>query len=327
MSKEAYYFSHDANARHDPKILALRSEYGVKGYGIYWIIIEMLREQEGYKLPLKKYIFNAIAMQVQCKDFAKEDAKVFVEDCINEFELFVSDAEFFWSNSLLKRMGKKQDLSEKRRAAAKARWEKASDSNDSVKKDEQNNASAMQMHANAMQDDARKGKESKRKESKVKEIKEKETVVTEAAETLPPAINENAVFEFYTKNLQKGVSESPFVYENISHWIKDLTAEIVLEAMKESAVRENKGFAYTEGILKSWANEKVKNLEDIKRLKDQRQKQAKRTGYGRGRKEVVPEYMEEQRQETPVTEAEQANVDKERERLQEKLRRYRESES
>jgi hypothetical protein len=163
MSKEAYYFSHDANARHDPKILALRSIYGIQGYGIYWVIIEMLREQEDYQLPKKEYIYNAIAMQVQCKDFAKEDAKQFVQDCINEFDLLHENNDFIYAKSLLKRMEKKNDLSEKRRAAAKARWNKTNDTNDEP---DDEDANAKQMDANAKQTDARKGKESKEKEKK-----------------------------------------------------------------------------------------------------------------------------------------------------------------
>jgi uncharacterized phage protein (TIGR02220 family) len=168
MSKEAYYFSHDANARHDPKILALRSEFGIEGYGIYWVVVEMLREQDEFKLPLKEYIFNAIAMQVQSNAYAKEDAKRFVEFCINECDLFDSNDTHFWSNSLLKRMNKKDALSKKRSEAAKARWEKTSNANGSGKEDD---ANAMQVHANAMQTDARKGKE-----KKGNEIKEKDNI-------------------------------------------------------------------------------------------------------------------------------------------------------
>jgi hypothetical protein len=171
MSKEAYYFSHDANARHDPKILAMRSEFGIQGYGVYWVIVEMLREQEDYKLPMKKYIWNAIAMQVQCKDYANDNAKSFVESCINEYELFNSDGDFFWSNSLLKRMEKKNDVSQKRSKAAKARWEKASDTNDSQETKDEN---AMQNNAIAMQSDAIKGKERKGNKNKLKDISSKD---------------------------------------------------------------------------------------------------------------------------------------------------------
>lgn len=51
-TKDAYYFSHDANARNDIKIIRLRRSLGLEGYGIYFCLIEMLREQNDYRLPL-----------------------------------------------------------------------------------------------------------------------------------------------------------------------------------------------------------------------------------------------------------------------------------
>jgi hypothetical protein len=164
MGKDAYYFSHDSNARHDPKILAMRSVYGVHGYGMYWIIIEMLRESDEYKLPKSKFLFNAIAMQMQCKDVSKEYANQFVSDCINEFDLLTENAHFIWSPSLLKRMEIKDDISEKRRKAAKARWNKADNDGDSEQEESKSNANAEQKSADAKQDYA---KEKKRNESKI----------------------------------------------------------------------------------------------------------------------------------------------------------------
>ena len=49
--KDAYFFSHDCNARNDPKILALRSVYGAEGYGVYFMLVEILREQPEYQPP------------------------------------------------------------------------------------------------------------------------------------------------------------------------------------------------------------------------------------------------------------------------------------
>lgn len=163
--KDAYYFSHDSNARHDPKILSLRTVYGSEGYGWYWIIVEMLREQEDYKLRIDKYIWNALAMQMQCDSNA---AKQFASDCINEFGLFESDDEFFWSNSLLKRMNTKDEKSEKARKAAEARWNKSSNSNvseDGKQSQSKRNADAMQPHMQE-QSDRNAIKERKVKESK-----------------------------------------------------------------------------------------------------------------------------------------------------------------
>ena len=48
MSKDAYYFPHDSNARQDVKILKLRIKHGWAGYGLYWGIIEALRDQDNY---------------------------------------------------------------------------------------------------------------------------------------------------------------------------------------------------------------------------------------------------------------------------------------
>lgn len=154
MSKDAYYFSHDSNARHDPKITAMRSVYGSEGYGWYWMLIEMMREADGYRLEMQgKYTFNAYAMQMHsdCNTIER-----FVHDCINEFYLFASDGSQFWSESLLRRMDIREKTSEVRRSAANKRWGKS-------KRD----ANASSIDAKAMQ-----GKESKRNESKGNEKKE-----------------------------------------------------------------------------------------------------------------------------------------------------------
>ncbi|MEC0092859.1 DUF4373 domain-containing protein [Paenibacillus macquariensis] len=161
--KDAYYFSHDSNARHDPKISAMRGVYGAEGYGWYWMLIEMMRDSSDYKLDIQgKYTFNAFALQLQsdCKRIEE-----FVNDCIQEFKLFESDGDSFWSNSLLRRMDKREEVKAKRSAAAKVRWDKEKGvDGDPI------DANSMQMHtpsnANAMQ-----GKERKVKERKVNESK------------------------------------------------------------------------------------------------------------------------------------------------------------
>ena len=54
MSKDAFYFSHDGNARNDDKMIAVRMKYGMEGYGIYFAIIERLRESCNY-MCIKDY--------------------------------------------------------------------------------------------------------------------------------------------------------------------------------------------------------------------------------------------------------------------------------
>ena len=120
--KDAYYFPHDSNARNDPKILALRSKYKVEGFGRYWIFVEMLREMDGYRMPENKFVYDAIAMQMQCTNI---EAREFIEDCITEFELFYrTDDRCIASQSLNRRMKKVDDIREQRRESANKRWNK-----------------------------------------------------------------------------------------------------------------------------------------------------------------------------------------------------------
>ena len=140
-AKDVYYFSHDCNARNDEKILAMRSVYGLEGYAMYFMIIEILREQNDYKLKITKYIWNTLAMQMHT-----EASKVqkFVDDCVSEFQLFEVSDNFLYSKSLIKRMGLFKEISEIRSKSAKKRWENANDMQNECK----SNANANQMQSN-----------------------------------------------------------------------------------------------------------------------------------------------------------------------------------
>jgi hypothetical protein len=101
MIKDARYFTHDSNARTDHKIIALLKKYKVEGYGRFWIIIETMRDSQGYRIKEKKYVYDALAEQMQC---TTQEVKDFIKDCIEEFELFVQEDGFFYSPSLIARM-------------------------------------------------------------------------------------------------------------------------------------------------------------------------------------------------------------------------------
>jgi hypothetical protein len=122
MGKDAFYFSHDSNARNDEKMLQLRAVYKSEGYGWYWIIIEMMRDANAYKLHYdSKYFFKAIAEELKCSE---EKTEEFIEDCIKEFNLFVVKDGYIYSESLLRRMAPMDSKREKARASATIRWEK-----------------------------------------------------------------------------------------------------------------------------------------------------------------------------------------------------------
>lgn len=173
--KDAYFFSHDYNARNDPKILALRSVYGAEGYGVYFMLVEILREQPDYKLAVNKYIWSTLAMQMQVEASKLEQI---INDCCTEFSengntLLVNDGEYLYSASLLRRMGKVDDISNLRREAARKRWEnkpcKTSGNSDGCSDD-----------ANAGQEQS-KEKKSKEKQSKAEQRKEKQNIFSDFA--------------------------------------------------------------------------------------------------------------------------------------------------
>jgi len=154
MPKNAYYFPHDSNASRDPNILKMRCVYQAEGYGWYWMIIELLREQDNYKLSIADECdCNAIAMH--CYADAERFTN-YLKDCIEKFHLFSRDDGFLWSESLTRRMKTFDERSEKARLNALVRWD--------------SKATAMQPQCDGNAKE-RKVKEIKLKESKVKEIK------------------------------------------------------------------------------------------------------------------------------------------------------------
>ena len=115
------YFPHDSNARYDNKIRRLRKVFGVEGYGIYWMLIETLRDQEDYK-----YAIDDI-------DLLSDDFDVPVEKIVGvvkNFNLFDFDKDKkFFSISLIARLQPYIEKSKKARLAVNVRWENARKSN------------------------------------------------------------------------------------------------------------------------------------------------------------------------------------------------------
>jgi hypothetical protein len=138
--KDAYYFSHDSNARNDLKIVKLRRKLGLSGVGLFWCIIEMLRESENYKLNLADIEDICYELRFDSKDFT----------ILFECELLEKDDDLFWSKSLLSRMKRADNIRQKRReAGTKGGKSKA------IAKQPESNCEALK---------EKKGKESKEKE-------------------------------------------------------------------------------------------------------------------------------------------------------------------
>jgi len=110
--KKSYWFEHDYNAANDAKILFLRQQLGMEGYGIYWFIVEQL-VQAGGKLPLK--VVPVLAMQSQT-----QESKVSV--IITSYELFEIEDGHFFSIRLNEHIETRAQFSEMGKIGAKKRW-------------------------------------------------------------------------------------------------------------------------------------------------------------------------------------------------------------
>lgn len=113
--KESFYFSHDSNARNDVKIIKLRRQLGMEGYGIYWALIEMLRDAPGNKLPIES--IDDIGFSINC-------SKEKVEAVIRGYDLFLIEDETFFSDRLIRSMNQYKELKSARSKAGKIGMEK-----------------------------------------------------------------------------------------------------------------------------------------------------------------------------------------------------------
>lgn len=225
----------------------MRSVYGWEGYGWYWMLVEMMREQQDYKLNIEgKYVFNAFALQMQC---TVEKVQQFINDCICEFKLFESDGISFWSNSLIRRMAEKEERSQKARQSANARWNK-------------------QPHANAMQthSDSNAIKESKEKENKIKTT----TPISPSTEIKEPDLDfdpqelessRRHVFESFEKGF--GRMMNPIESAKILDWLNTITPELILKALEIAVLSNNRSCKYIAGILRNWQDRGIKCLQDV----------------------------------------------------------------
>jgi Domain of unknown function (DUF4373) len=113
--KDAYYFRHDANARHDPKLSALSAIHGMAGIGRFWCMVEILREQTNYQLNIENK-FNRAALQRELQFPTLEEFNDFLADLL-EIGLFVEHEGLITSLSLIKRMEHLETTRDKRASA------------------------------------------------------------------------------------------------------------------------------------------------------------------------------------------------------------------
>ena len=115
------YFNHDSNARNDEKIVALRIRYGAEGYGVYFMLIEMLQAAPGCTLE-KDYKALAFDLRVSARR---------IKSIVEDFGLFTptDGGKKFYSERLIKYASDVDEsyerYAEAGRKGMKARWKKS----------------------------------------------------------------------------------------------------------------------------------------------------------------------------------------------------------
>lgn len=180
--KETFYFQHDYNARHDPKLLNIRAKYGLAGIGAFWCLIETLYEQGG-KVSVKNIVGITNDLQAESE---------MIESIINDFDLFQVNGEFIQSNSVTKRIEERKSKSESQKAKVQKRWNNS--------KNQDNNKfgtnSVLPNKNSVLPNNTNKGKEKKEKEiynNSFIDIKESETQVS-------PRVDLKKIIDLYHSN-------------------------------------------------------------------------------------------------------------------------------
>lgn len=147
------YFPHDSNARNDERLVNVRMKHGPAGYGVYFMLVERLREDPEYMSVVD---YNLIAFDLRI------DASL-AKSIIRDFGLFAftvdpERGECFYSESLRQRMARKDEITAKRKAASALGVSVRQENREKTKTAEISNQMVHQMVAETVPKE-RKGKE------------------------------------------------------------------------------------------------------------------------------------------------------------------------
>lgn len=282
------YFSHDSNARNSDKLMKVRMKLGAEGYGIFFMLIERLREEEGYKSTID---YDTLAFDLRVD---AEKVKQVVEDY--DLFKFTEDGKYFYSDSFNERMEmmdvRAQQRKSKAKKAAEARWNKQSEDTSNAQalpKQCSSNAQALLNHANKIKLNKIKLNKTKLNKNKVvvAETNEAENLADEPATTTAQK-QISDVLNFYENHF--GMT-SDYIRQSILKWCNDLNPELVKRALEISVEDNVLKFRYANAIMVDWDKKGIDTLEKALAEDNARQK-SKQNNYNKpsGYVEIVPDW-------------------------------------
>jgi hypothetical protein len=236
--KSTEYFPHDCNAKDDPKIMLMMAQLGLEAYGIYWILVEYLRSQPGFKAPL-------ILLDPLSRRFGSSREKF--EAIVKNFNLFEYDNISFFSPSLIRRMEPLEKMREQQRIRISKRWEKTATTT-TLSIDKQNITAVIPRynHGNTA---VIPSKEEKRRVKKSKVKKSKEENITVLSPELIENQNQLLVKKWYEwcdfrkalKKPYKTTTGAAAAYNKLLT-LSQNNSDIALSIIKQSIENEWLGF-------------------------------------------------------------------------------------
>lgn len=261
--KETFYFSHDYNARTDPKIKKLLAKHGMVGYGIFWSIIEDLYNNDNC-LPAD---FGSMSYDLRCTE-------EMVQSIVTGFDLFAISGEFFGSLSVQRRLNERAEKSKKARNSANERWKKKSQPELEFP-EHGTDAKAPETDANAMQaqSDSNAIKESKGKESKENSYKKallSEITISDFPELNPEYIEVAKAFNgLFRNNLIEAGASTIHVDKAKGACVDDIRLMIENDKYTMEALREVYQFLQKDDFWKKNILSTSKLREKMDKLKMQ----------------------------------------------------------
>lgn len=172
------YFPHDSNARNDERLVNVRMKHGPAGYGVYFMLVERLREDPEYMSVVD---YNLIAFDLRI------DASL-AKSIIRDFGLFAftvdtERGECFYSESLRQRMARKDEITAKRKAASAIGVSVRQENREKTKTAETSNQMVIETQPNGVPNGSEK--RTKEKERKGKENSTSSPYVEEAHAAKP----------------------------------------------------------------------------------------------------------------------------------------------
>jgi len=219
--KDAYWFHHDSNAFQDPKIARLFRLHGLAGYGLFWVVIERLREAREYRIKCDS--IQDLVYQVR----TTEDAFNALFDC----GLIERDCEnYFFSPSLNRRM---------ERWNAKRETLKVNGSKGGVANAKQMLSKSL---ANAKQTSSKRVaiREEKRREDEIREeqIRKEEDSFPDAAEAAPEHVEKRSRKKAATKEPDMLIDAKRSTWEAYSNaYGRRYGIEPILNAKQNSIIK------------------------------------------------------------------------------------------